>query len=134
MAISAPSLPNLAYFPIYATLDGLVGYAYGRIQHINPLLTTAIFITRGVAETLFYHLAKFILKRRDIEPHKIFIATSAIVNMTFLLVLRELNLAAKLFPVLIGLAIVGQLINRVRYIQQLESLEHQALETSKKST
>lgn len=113
-----PSLPSLKHLPIYMTIDGLTGYVLGKINQVNPMLMAAIFTIRSLAHTLFYHLANFVLRGRDLDSQKIFLATSTIVNMTFLIALRELNLVGKLFSCLLGLAILGHLIHRVRYIQE----------------
>lgn len=123
MGILTPSLPSFKCLLPGVGIDALIGYTYGKFTSVNPMLSTLIFVTRTLAETIIYHIARFVLKGKDIEAQKIFIGTSAVVNLTFILVLRELNLAAKFFPFLIGVAAIGQLVNRVRYIQQEEAAQ-----------
>lgn len=120
MNLSAPSLPSLKYLPFYLAIDGLTGYLYGKLSQVNPTLTTTIFAIRGLAHSFFYHLANLILGGKDLQSQKIFLTTSTIVNMTFLIVLRELNLIGRLFSCLLGLAVIGHLVHRVRYIQDQE--------------
>ena len=121
MNISAPSLPNLRHLPVYLSIDAATGLIYGTLSQINPLLTMSIFTIRGLADTLFYHLANRIMDGKDLYSHKIFIATTAAVNMTFLIVMRELNLIGRLFSCVLALSLVGYLVHRVRYIQDKES-------------
>lgn len=115
-----PSLPSLMHLPFYAAIDGLAGYVYGELSQVNPNLTATIFAIRALAHTLFYHVANYILGGKDLQSQKIFLVTSLIVNMTFLVVLRELNLIGRLFSCLLGLAVIGHLIHRVCYIQDQE--------------
>ena len=117
MIVLPPSLPSLANLPIYAALDGLAGYICGKLSQANPHLIAIIFAIRAIALTLFYHIANYILQGSDLQSQKIFLVTSTVVNMTFLIVLRELNLIGRLFSCLLGLAVLGHLIYRVSYIQ-----------------
>ena len=116
----APALPSLRHLPVYLVIDGACGYLYGTVSKVNPLLTLSIFAIRCLADTLFYHLANRILDGKDLESQKIFLMTSMAVNMTFLVVMRELNLIGRFFSCMIGLGVVGYLVHRVRYIQDQE--------------
>lgn len=117
---TSASLPAFRHLPFYLVIDAGAGYLYGTLTKVNPLLTMTIFIIRGVAQTLLFKIANAILKAEDVYSQKIFIVTSAAVNMTFLIAMRELNLVGLFFSCLIGFGIVGQLIHRVRYVQDHE--------------
>jgi hypothetical protein len=120
MNISTPSLPSLRYVPIRLVIDSATGLLYGKLGQVNPLLTMTIFTIRGLADTLFYYLANTILEGKDLRSQKIFIGTYTAVNLTFLIVMRELNLIGRFFSCIIGLGMIGCLVNRVRYIQDQE--------------
>jgi len=120
MNILIPSLPSVRHLPFYCTIDVLTGYVWGKLSQTNPNLIAAIFLIRALANTFFYQLANFVLKGKGLQAQKIFLATSMGVNLTFLVALRELNLIGSIFSLLLGLAIIGQLLHRVCYIQDEE--------------
>lgn len=137
MSVCAPDLPTFKYFPFYIALDGFTGYLCGKLSQVNPKLTTAIFVIRSLAHSLFYQLANFILKGKDLQSQKIFLVTSTVVNMTFLITLRELNLIGRLFSCLLGILMIGHMIGRVKYIQDQERRiieDHLMLDGSADST
>lgn len=119
-----PSLPSLRKFPFYMAIDGLTGYLYGKARKTHPNLTAAIFMIRTLANALFYHITHYLIvgkvEAKGLRSQKIFLINSTIVNLIFIVVLRELNLIGRLFSGLIGLAVMGQLIHRVSYIQNKE--------------
>lgn len=115
-----PPLPSLTSLPCYVTIDGLVGYICGKFSQTNPSLVAIVFAIRALADTLFYHIANYALGAKDLQSQKVFLVTSTLVNMTFLMALRELNVIGRLFSCLLGLATLGYLINRVSYIQDQE--------------
>lgn len=117
----APLLPALTHLPFYLAIDGVSGILYAHVGQVNPETTVTIFLIRGLANASFYYLANKILKGKDLQSHKIFIVTSAAINMTFLIAMRELNLIGRFFSCMLGLCVVGVLIHRVRYIQNQES-------------
>lgn len=114
------SLPSLKNLPYYVAIDSLTGYLCGKFSQTNPNLTATVFAIRALANALFYHIANYAFGGEDLQSQKIFLVTSTLVNMTFLIVLRELNLIGRLFSCLLGLATLAYLINRVSYIQDLE--------------
>jgi hypothetical protein len=121
--MKAPSFPSFRPLPIEITMDGLIGYFYDKLSQTadpHPHLTAVIFAIRPLAITLFYHTAQYVLRGKDLQSHKIFLGTLIVINMTFLFVLKELNMIGRLFSCLFGLAFLGQLIYRVRYIQNEE--------------
>ena len=120
MSMLPPSLPILKDILGYAAIEGTLGYLCGVVGQTNPALTTTIFVTRCVAHALFYHIANFSMGAKDLESQKIFLVNSTLVNMTFLIALRELNLIGHFSSCLIGIAALGYLINRVGYIQKEE--------------
>jgi hypothetical protein len=121
-----PSLPYLNYLPFYVAIDGTTGYLCGQVSQVNPILMASIFAIRALADTLFYQLTNFTLKGKDLQSQRIFLVSTAVINMTFLIALRELNLIGRLFSCLLGLAVIGTLIHRVGYIQDREQrLRHQ---------
>ncbi len=120
MNVTAPSLPSLANLPFSVAVDGLAGYLWGKLGQKNSELIATIFVIRALAHTLFYHIANYVLKGKDLQSQRIFLVTSTVVNMTFLIVLRELNLIDRLFSCLLGAAILGHVIYRVSYIQDQE--------------
>lgn len=115
-----PSLPSLRSLPFYVACDGLIGYVCGIINSVNPSLTATILVVRTVANTLFYHLANYLLGGQDLKSHKIFLFTSTTVNILTFIVLRELSLIGRLCSWLLGSAMFGYFINRVCYIQDQE--------------
>lgn len=117
----APSLPTFSHLPFYLAIDGASGYFYAQLAQVNLERTMTIFLIRSVANTVFYYLANKILKGKDLQSQKIFIWTSAAVNMIFLVAMIELNLIGRFFSCLLGLSVVGIFIHRVRYIQNQES-------------
>lgn len=120
MNVLTPSLPSYRHVPVRLIIDGATGYLYGKFSQVNPLLTMTIFTIRGLADTFFYFLANAILNGKDLQSQKIFVGTCAAVNMTFLIVMRELNLIGRFFSIMIGLGVIGYLADRVRYIQEQE--------------
>lgn len=116
----APSLPSLKDLSSCIAIDGLTGCLYGILSQTNFKLTTTIFAIRALTHTLFYHIANSVLQGKDLQSQKIFLVTSTIVNMTFLFVLRELNLIGQLFSCLLGATIIGHLTYRLNYIQDQE--------------
>lgn len=115
-----PSLPSLKSLPGYVAIDGLAGYICGKLSQTNPILVATVFAIRALVNTLFYHLTNYVLGAKDLQSQKVFLVTSTLVNMTFLIALRELNVIGRLFSCLLGLATLGYLINRVSYIQDKE--------------
>ncbi len=120
MNILEPSLPSLKQLPFYVAIDGLTGYLCGALSQADPKLMAVVFTIRGLADALFYQFANFVFRGDDLQSHKIFLASSAAVNMLFLVALRELNLIGRLFSCLLSLAVIGYLIRRVSYIQEQE--------------
>ena len=118
-----PLLPSLNHVPFNLAIDSASGYVFGKLNQVNPVLTMTIFTIRGFAHTVFYLLANSILSGKGLKSHKIYIATSFLVNMTFLIVLRELNLIGRFFSLLFGAALIGHLIHRVNYIEQKISIQ-----------
>lgn len=123
MNFNPPTLPTFKGWPLCIAIDSLFGYSYGKIAQVNPVLMTAIFATQTVAHTVFYQVANFVLGGKDLLSHKIFIATSVSINLIFIAVLRQLELVGQPFACLLSLAGIGQLINRVSYIQAQENLQ-----------
>lgn len=117
---ATPSLPSLEKLPYYVVIDGLTGYLCGWLCQVNPYLTTTIFAIRSVANTLLFKLAKSHYAKSTLDSHKIFLITATIVNMTFLITLKELNLIGHLFSCIIGAAAVGYIINLANYVQHIE--------------
>jgi hypothetical protein len=120
MSSSIPALPCLRHLPFYLSLDCVTGYLFGKLSQVNPKLTTIIFAIRALAHSSFHLLANLILRGKDLQSQKIFLVSATIVNMTFLVVLRELNIIGRFFSCLLGLAVIGHLVHRVRYIQDQE--------------
>jgi hypothetical protein len=120
MSFLEPSLPLLKSLPFYLVIDGLTGYLCGRVGATRPELMATIFAIRAVAHTLFYLYANNTLKGKELQSQKIFLVTSSIINLTFLIVLREFDLIGRLFSCLLGLSVIGQLVHRVSYIQEHE--------------
>lgn len=120
MTTLPPSLPYLNYLPSYVAIDGATGYLCGHISQVNPVLMASLFTIRALSDTLFYQLANFTLKGKELQSQRIFLVSTAVINMTFLIALRELNLIGRLFSCLLGLAVIGTLIHRVGYIQDRE--------------
>lgn len=118
--LAAPSLPLLKRLPVYVAIDSLAGYICGHMSQSDPVLMATIFAIRAIADTLFYQFANFIFRGSDLHSHKIFLWSTAAVNMVFLIALRELNLIGRLFSCLLSLAVIGYLIHRVSYIQDQE--------------
>lgn len=115
-----PCLPSFTHLPWSIFMSGLAGYFCGKVSQVNPDLTAAIFAIRTLTYTLFYHITNYVLRGKDLQSQKIFFISSTLVNWTFLIVLRELNLIGRLFSCLIGLVFIGHLISRVSYIQDQE--------------
>jgi hypothetical protein len=115
-----PSLPSLKDLPGYVVIDGLTGYICGKLSQTNPYLIATVFAIRSLAHALFYHIANYVLGAKDLQSQKIFLVTSTLVNMIFLIALKELNVIGRLVSCLLGLATLGYLINRVSYIQDQE--------------
>lgn len=111
------TLPEWRTLPINLILDSLTGYLFGRMVRVNPVLTTTIFATRCIAHTLLFKLTAYLFKADDLKSHKIFVCTSAVVNMTFIIVLREMNLSSHLISIALSLALFGKLITHVSYIE-----------------
>ncbi len=123
MNFNPPSLPTFKGLPLCIAIDGLTGYAYGKIAQVNPLLTATIFAAQALAHTVLYQLVNFTLRGQGLFSHRIFIATSASIKIICIAVLRQLELVGKLFAYLLSLSVLGQLINRVAYIQDQERLQ-----------
>ena len=113
-----PSLPSFKELPFDIACDCFVGYLYGKLFKVNPNLTTAIFAIRSLCHTLFYQIAFLVLKRDEIFSHKIYIATTTTVNLTFIIALRQLNLIGTFLSYLLSLGLIGHLISRICYIQR----------------
>lgn len=113
------ALPSLKTTP-FILVEGLVGYAYGTVIRVNPIVTASIFAIRSFAEHLFFFLANVLMDGKDLRSHKIGIVTSTGVNMTFLIVMREMNLIDRLSSCIFGGVIVATLAYRVSKIQKLE--------------
>lgn len=122
MQSSIPSLPSLKTLPFSIFIDGAVGYLYAKVNQKNPRLMMVVFTIRTVAHTLFYLFFNFILKGKDLGSQKIFVISSTITSSIFIVALKELHLIEGYFSILLGLAIIGQLINRFDYIQKQEIL------------
>jgi hypothetical protein len=120
MHVVAPSLPSLQHLPIYLTIDVAAGYLYGKLIHVNPNFTATICAIRALTHTLFYHIANYMLGGDGLQSQKIFLVTSTVVNMSFVIVSRELNLIGRLFSCLLGLGVIGYLFHRVLHIQEQE--------------
>jgi hypothetical protein len=120
MSSSIPALPHLRHFPFYLTLDCVTGYLCGKLSQVNPRLTTTIFVIRGLAHSSLHLLANAISGGKDLQSQKIFLVSATIVNMTFLVTVRELNIIGRLFSCLLGLIVISYLGGRALYIQNQE--------------
>mgnify|MGYP006994442927 CR=1 FL=1 len=116
-----PPLPTLNRIPYCMTIDALTGYLCAKWGKTNSKLTTLIFAIRSFANAFFYHAINYLNGAKKLESQKIYLATSFVVNMTFLVALRELNLIGDIFSCLIGLAAFGYTIKRAIYIQSVEN-------------
>lgn len=121
--MTPPSLPTLRDLPRVVLIDGCVGYLFAQVAGTNPNLMTLIFSVRGIAELFFSHIANYSLKKTELDSHKIHIGVSMIVNMTFLVALRELKLIGQLSAIAFGIAILGRLSKRVSYVDKIEKEE-----------
>ena len=84
----SPSLPSLQSLPYFVAIDGLLGFFYGKIIHpVNPYLMASICVIRSLAQTLLFNLVNFTFKGKDLQSQKIFLATSASVNIIFFILI-----------------------------------------------
>lgn len=124
MQSSTPSLPTIRSFPLSIGIEGLTGFLYGTVFQINPKLMTLIFMIRGIADNILYQLinlaSNLLVGSDEVQSQKIYLINSSFINLAFLTILRDLNLFGRLFSYVLGVGCIGQLIYRVRYIDNHE--------------
>lgn len=112
------SLPSLSSLPGYVAIDAVVGYVAGRVEgKSDPRLLMTICAIRSVVNTVFYLAVNFSHQTTELHSAKIFLVTSTITNMVFLVALRELRLIGQLSSYLIGVSALGYLIGLAVKIQ-----------------
>lgn len=131
MVLTPPSLPTINGTPYRVAIDALLGFTWSKLGQTNPKLTTLIFAIRSIVDTFFYHAVNYVKGTKELESQKIYLITSTMVNMIFVVALRELNVIGQLFSCLLGVAALGYMINRIAYIQ---SVEQQAILEGKEIT
>lgn len=126
--MAVPHLPSLSYLPISMAGDCVFGFAFGKLTGVNAAMTTTIFLIRGIAHSIVYLLANSVFRGEGLTSHKIYIGTTLVVNLIFLVVLREFDLISKFFLNLFGSILLAYVIRHVYYIEKPRTKDKDLLE------
>ncbi|WP_068467125.1 hypothetical protein [Candidatus Protochlamydia phocaeensis] len=108
------TLPRLSTLPIGATLDGLMGYAYGYLVKVDPVLSASVFVAHHLAQHILFQICNLTVGNRLLRPETVHVITYSLVSLSFAAALRILNLIHQTgFMLLTGIytvSIIGKIV------------------------